>query len=185
MPIGISAKRFWQTLTAPGQELVIRRRKCAALGVFFFVSVFVAYGWMHTRYDFFYESKQEGCLPWSLYLASKSRPEAIPLGSIVIFKATKMEPVIKNGTLIGKLVVGVAGDRIVVKAGQLYVNEQSFGNLVLGSRKLGRPMTFWDRTYTLSPGELFVFGTEPRSWDSRYWGILKNEEVLALAQPIL
>lgn len=141
--------------------------------------------WLNQHYQLFYEKYTEGCLPYSLYAVEKNPAYHIKRGDIVMFIAHRMEPVLPDGARIGKLVIGLPGDQVKINEGQLFLNGDYWGTVALGARKFGKQLNSWDRTYVLGPDEFFVYGSEPRSWDSRFWGPVKRDEILALAHPIL
>ena len=58
------------------------------------------------------------------------------------------------------------------------------GNLNLLTR-LEKPSGAYDQTYRIPANHIFVLGSHPRSYDSRYWGMLHFREVFARATPIL
>ena len=140
--------------------------------------------WLGHNYRIFYEKYTEGCLPYSFYAVERRPAYHIERGSIVMFTAHRMEPVLANGSQIGKMVIGLPGEHVVIKEGRLFVNGDYWGSLSLGSRKFQKQMNNWDRSYVLGPDEFFVYGTEPRSWDSRYWGPVNRDEILARAYPL-
>ena len=58
-----------------------------------------------------------------------------------------------------------------------------FGSLDLLERLEAQPGAY-DRTATIPPGELAMMGTEPRSFDARYWGTITVDEVVGVVYPI-
>ncbi|PEH40507.1 signal peptidase I [Burkholderia gladioli] len=125
----------------------------------------------------FYEAQAVACLPWDFYLPHKGAFSAIRRGDIVWFHAQGLGPRFKDGTPMAKLAAALPGDRILIRDSRLYVNGSYWGSLALGERVLHEPMGYWDREFTIGPGELFVLGTEPRSFDSRYWGVIHENQV--------
>jgi len=95
-----------------------------------------------------------------------------------------MQPIAKDGLPVGKMVMGVAGDKVRIENGQLFINDKYLSSLKYGSDRLGKPINFWDKEYIIPEGKIFVFGTEKKSWDSRYWGLYDISGIRANIQPL-
>lgn len=111
------------------------------------------------------------CLPWDVFYWKKP-DQAIELKryDIVMFPAKNMKPYFQDGSIIIKMVAGLPGDKVSIREGNVYINGIYIDDVRDGSFSLKKPMNFWDKEYVLGPDEIFVFGSEPRSFDSRYWG---------------
>lgn len=131
-----------------------------------------------TGYDFAYPNRTfligvqvASCLPWDYFYWDGDKPVGeIRRYDILVFPARKMEPFIKDGSNIVKMAAGLPGDRIVVRNGIVAVNGDVIGDVSYGASRLRKPINHWDRDYVLGQDEIFVFGTEYNSYDSRYWG---------------
>jgi conjugative transfer signal peptidase TraF len=86
-----------------------------------------------------------------------------------------------------KVAAGVPGDHVAVSAEGVAVN----GCLLPDSRPIaldraGRRVPPWPRgDYRLGQGQVWLYGSNPRSWDSRYWGPGAARDIIARAVPIL
>lgn len=126
---------------------------------------------LQERWALMYEKKQAGCLPWQFYWFDKKQPKPVlRRGDLILFPARGMEPVIAEGKPIGKTVAGLPGDEVRIVQGRVYINGHLLTDVSYGVAKLGKSINYWDKTYRLGKDEIFVFGSEPHSWDSRYWG---------------
>lgn len=132
-----------------------------------------------TGFGLFLATAEMRCMPERLYVGFP-RNEVLRKGDLVSYRAnSKMMLGLMTGSRVGKMVVGVPGDRVVSNSKGVRINGVlvgvrnpiSMGNLA----KLGKEPVDVDKV--LAPGELFVMGTLPRSFDSRYWGVLKDEAV--------
>lgn len=124
------------------------------------------------------------CLPSMVYLYSLAPPsKPLEPGMLVAFRTdARLEPHFKEGTTFIKQVQGISGDTIVVRNG--FADVAGRKTLFLSSdvlKKLGTNASALDRSYELLPGELFVAGTHPNSFDSRYWGALQPTQVIGRA----
>ena len=110
------------------------------------------------------------CLPWDVFFWIKPEKVVFKRYDLVLFDARNMGPFFPEGAAVVKMAAGMPGDRILIKAGKLYINGQLTGDVRDGARALKKPMDYWDTEYVLGADEVFMLGTEPRSYDSRYWG---------------
>jgi conjugal transfer pilin signal peptidase TrbI len=124
------------------------------------------------------------CLPWRVYLLKLGRPSEYVKGSYVAFKPRNGLMGMKfEGRLVGKMVAGVPGDTLVVRNDEAYINDQFIGKLVLLPKLGAKPGSF-DRREDIPAGKILVVGTEPRSYDGRYWGFLDQRDVIGNVRPL-
>ncbi|SMC28320.1 conjugal transfer pilin signal peptidase TrbI [Desulfacinum hydrothermale DSM 13146] len=126
--------------------------------------------------------QKASCLPWSVILISRGKPATIQRGDIVEFIGRNMGHGF-DGQHITKLVAGLPGDHILIRKGQLFVNGHYWDDLWL-AEKLGKPVEAFEADYIVPPGKLFVLGTYYRSYDSRYWGMIDESEVIGTGTPL-
>ncbi len=110
------------------------------------------------------------CLPWDVFFWRKPDTVVFKRHDLVLFPARNMGPYFPDGAAVVKMAAGVPGDRILIRNGILYINGEWIGDVRDGARALKKPMNYWDKEYVLGKDEVFMLGTEPRSYDSRYWG---------------
>ena len=92
--------------------------------------------------------------------------EAPKPGEIVVFRS----PVIPSQDWI-KRVIAVPGETVGIRAGQVYIN----GRVTAGAYHTYPDPSANYRTVKVPPGYLFVLGdNRPDSYDSRYFGLLKE-----------
>ena len=87
-----------------------------------------------------------------------------------------------------KEVIAVAGDVVSVTREGIYINGQKYpGTAAVTSDSHGNTLKQSKLTeYLLKKDELLVFGnSSSKSFDSRYFGIVKSNEVIATVKPIL
>lgn len=94
-----------------------------------------------------------------------------------------------RGVAVIKEVAGVQGDRILVNDYGVHVNGAHRG-VLLHARKggklsaMGKETSHYWRDERVPPGHLWMMGTHERSYDSRYWGYISDEQVLGRAIPL-
>lgn len=117
-----------------------------------------------------------------LYLIPRFRVEP-EVGDWVAFRAARMVPPFHDGMTVVKKLIAGPGDHVELTAQSLTVN----GNTVLKNEltrigvEAGTPVDLQPLDRVLGAGEYFVVGTHPRSYDSRFWGVLEAERILTKA----
>jgi conjugal transfer pilin signal peptidase TrbI len=132
------------------------------------------------RYGTLYVDENAGmstCLPWDVYVGVYG-PTIVKRGDILSFHIGR-NGVFREGTVLAKLVAGTAGDVVEIRDGVLRINGRVLGDVRRGARRLNKPMTFWDTRYVIKKNEFFMLGTEYRSFDSRYWGVIRRDQIIA------
>ena len=135
---------------------------------------------------------QPKCLPWTLYVmwlhASFDKGDYIafnpPLKALEgRGEALKNEFLAPGLSAFAKQVIAVEGDRVTIKDGRLWINQNYVADLTLLERLHAKKNTF-DKDEVVPKNQLFVMGTEDRSYDSRYWGYVDRQAVVAKIVPI-
>lgn len=124
------------------------------------------------------------CMPWVAYIIKLGPIENIKHGDYIAIRDADglLGPKFKD-QLLGKQVTGMPGDRIVVKNDFLWINGKPIGALILNA-KLGKGAGAFDRDEVVPPGKLFLTGTEPRSYDSRYVGFFDPKHIVGSVSPV-
>src|ERR1700733_6314761 len=104
-------------------------------------------------------------------------------GQIIIFNEAGLPGFVGEKQLI-KRVIGLPGERVVVKDGQITVynkaNPNGFNPDTAGIYTIDQKVTLSNVDVTLQPDELFVCGdNRPNSEDSRYFGPIKSNQIVA------
>ena len=87
---------------------------------------------------------------------------------------------------IGKYVVAVAGDKVVSTSAGIEVNGKLQPNSKASSLDgAGRAMPQVHLNQVLKQGELLLLNPVVDSFDSRYWGLLRVEQVVGTLEPVL
>jgi signal peptidase I len=106
--------------------------------------------------------------PTGLYLRVPGEPER---GGMVALRS------------LMKHVVAVPGDVVTVTALGTYVNGQLIPHSAIPATAKGyRPFPFG--AYTLHPGQYWLLGTSPDSWDSRYIGPVPIDLIEGSVEPV-
>jgi len=131
---------------------------------------------LHRHGYIFFDREETGCLPWEWYWGSIDTG-VIRRGDLVTFR-NEQASLFPRGALMTKIVAGVPGDTVVIGQGVISINGQILGTLARGAQHFFKPVNTWDTRYRIPAGQYFVFGSEYRSYDSRYWGPIRHDQIV-------
>ena len=118
-------------------------------------------------------------------------------GSVVVFDANGVDPQVSVKTEYVKRVIGLPGDTVKAKNGNLYVNgkkvDQSYiskserssgtGTWTLHSISQENSWVLHNGAYKVPKGEYFVLGDHRSvSNDSRYWGFVPKSKIVGVVK---
>lgn len=118
-------------------------------------------------------------------------------GSVVVFDANGVDPQVSVKTEYVKRVIGLPGDTVEAKNGNLYVNgkkvDQSYiskserssgtGTWILHSISQENSWVLHNGAYKVPKGEYFVLGDHRSvSSDSRYWGFVPKSKIVGVVK---
>lgn len=131
-----------------------------------------------------YDPQLTRCLPWTVYAISQQRPDAVEAGKIYLYRARHI-PLMPEGARVIKYAAAVAGDKVHVDSKGISINGKYWGPLNPSVMKKGKvSVSDVSKDYTVPAGHVLMLGTETRSWDGRYWGLLKTSQIFARARPL-
>lgn len=122
------------------------------------------------------------CLPWSVFIVKTEVPKVIMSGDLVQYRTGKVGHGF-DGLIAVKMVGAIPGDKVEIRNDSLFINGQARGRLWLIKSLQAKPGQF-DRSFVVPSGEYVMLGTSRESFDSRYWGTVKQEQLLGTAIPI-
>jgi len=128
------------------------------------------------------------CLDSFMHIVHYKTPDRIKAGEYVVFVGPEVMKEPFAGHLVIKQVAAIAGDSIKVNDGYIYINGEKVGQLDVAdkaAKRLGVSEDSFNLEKTIPDGFIFVRGTKPRSFDSRYWGLLPIKNVVGSAYPII
>lgn len=136
------------------------------------------------RYEIAFDvQKYYSCLHFDVFLIDRKAAGEIKRGDLVKFKAPENERF--NGQFeVVKIAAGVAGDTWKISKDRLFINGDFWGYLHL-MKSLGIGSGELDGTGVIPEGRLYVLGTTPSSYDSRYWGSIEMSNVKGKAHVVL
>lgn len=148
------------------------------------IAMDAGFSWFADHYRFGYDGQVHRCLPERFFLISLD-PHQPQRGELLAFKAERMEPFFRSGTTVVKVVAGVPGDDVEVKDGALFIN--GISRVLLQPKaleRIGKTAEQLARHARLADGQYLVLGTEPGSYDGRYWGAVEARQVVGQARAL-
>jgi Type IV secretory pathway, protease TraF len=171
-------------VTLPPRRTLLRRA-AGAMAVTVLVAGTLGYVQAHWRLAI--DRSQYPCLdPHRVFLVTLGQAEPLP-GTFVTF-ATKAVPLFEDGTLFTKQVVAGPGSTVHVGPDGVEVGGQSlpYSEYALDrlAKRAAGAVDLRPREYLIPKGHVFVAGTHPRSYDSRYYGPVPLAGMLGEATPL-
>lgn len=150
----------------------------AIVGILFFT-------WMSATWRINIDPQEVRCLPQSTFLVRQKAPDVIERGKIYTYRAVGLEPLLPDGSNMGKIVAGVPGDTVRVNVDGIHINGETWGPLnpeVIEKAGLETESLYTE--YTIPEGRYLMLGTLPRSYDGRYWGLIDQSQFQGRAYPL-
>lgn len=116
------------------------------------------------------------CLPWTWFIERPIPPHSLYLGELVIARTPKAF----HDYRLGKMVIGLPGDRILENSKGLWINGHFWGKLWLrGWLKKEKHKSLLHLPYSkvIPKNHYLLLGTNPMSLDGRYWGLVTKKQI--------
>lgn len=149
--------------------------------------VLAATGYFRANYRIGIATQASTCLPgWRVFLVDLNdrRPSR---GDVYAFRASGIEVQLDghrffpDGTLLAKEVAGMPGDLISVTEATTSVNGTPKGQGLALSRTLKREPKSFVRDAQVPVGHYFFMGRTYDSYDGRYWGYVRADQIIGRA----
>lgn len=163
----------------------VRRSRFASLALLsILLGSFWLLPWLNARVGLGVDWQREPSNPFRVYLHLK-RATATQRGDYVPFAMQGMAPLVPDGTVFVKRLVGLPGDRLDIRQQALYVNDQLVANInpvILA--KAGLLHSRLTDQGDIPEGHVLVLGVSASSFDSRYFGLVSTEQLRGQAVPL-
>lgn len=127
-------------------------------------------------------------IPIGIYKVDKSTD--FERGDIVTFSTKNYSDIlnysgsIKNITF-SKYIAGISGDYIRIENNKIYINDKEKGNIFKVDGLNNKLPQLKEKKYIVKVNEVFVLGTNDKSFDSRYYGCIKKSDVIYKLVPFI
>ena len=136
------------------------------------------------RYRFGHDDQISKCLPgWNFMIIDRYHDE-VQIGEVVAFSARGLEPLFDDGSTMVKVVRGRPGDEVSVFTDRVEVNGAVVGHGLYHAETLEVAPDRFVRSVVVQNGEYWVMGESNDSFDSRYWGTVKEEQIIGSAHRV-
>lgn len=137
------------------------------------------------RYRIGMDPQVEKCIPGITFYLIDRKDKRLERGKTFVFRARGLEPVFADGTQMVKYLRAMPDDMVEVSEDQtIRVNGQLVGEGLSQASRLGLPETHFIGSGRVSEGSYWFMGTSNLSFDSRYWGAVKKEQIVGRAYPL-
>ena len=96
----------------------------------------------------------------------------------------KLRGVLPRGKLLIKRVIAGAGDAVCRRDGAVLVNDEILAQAKLND-STGEPLPSWQGCASLNEGQVFLLGDTAGSYDGRYFGVTRANEIVGRADLLL
>jgi conjugal transfer pilin signal peptidase TrbI len=169
----------------------VSRRRFLAKAALVTLALLGATAWFRAHYRIGVATQASTCLPgWRVFLVDLG-DRAPKRGDIYAFAARGIVVTIEgqaffaDGTLIAKEIAGLPGDEVEVTLGRTTVNGAPVGEGLALARTLGRPAETFARNERVPDGHYFFMGRSHDSYDGRYWGYVRADQIVGRAMKLL
>lgn len=186
MRIPATFKTFCRRIAGPYLEATPKQRLMRlALTVVLAGAAVGGEVWVYQHYRIAWDRQVLKCLDWHLLWLSLDNKELIR-DKIYAYKSVQAAPAVKVGTLMGKMLRGMPGDTVEVRSDEtVLINGKVVAEglpHLAGMTPEQRSKYFGKRV--LGENEYWMLGTKYLSFDSRYWGPIQREQIVARAYPL-
>ena len=122
------------------------------------------------RYRIGVDGQENPCLPDARVSIIDTADHAVGRGELIAFTAHGLEPLITDGTVMVKMVMGVPGDVIEIGLDVVRVNGVVVGEGLDLAGTLRRSADSFVGSFVVLPGFVFPMGLTRDSYDGRYFG---------------
>lgn len=127
-------------------------------------------------------------IPIGIYKVDKNTD--LKRGDIITFSTKNYSDIlnysgsIKNITF-SKYIAGISGDYIRIENNKIYINDKEKGNIFKVDGLNNKLPQLKEKKHIVKEGEVFVLGTNDKSFDSRYYGCIKKSDVIYKLVPFI
>lgn len=159
-------------------------RFIAKVGVLILVigSLFV---WIEDRFRIGIDSQAIRCFPDHKFFLVDMKRTGAERDAIIAYRSKGLDPFFQDGTLMGKVIKGMPGDRVQINAEGVFVNGTQMADGFPLLSRLGVPEQSLYRDEIIPEGSYFLMAPAPESYDGRYWGFISEDQIVGRATPFL
>lgn len=149
-------------------------------------AVFAVIALFFTRFHIGIDGQDDRCFPdYFSFLVDRGDTELVR-GNFYQLQSRGLEPVHQDGTGLLKQLVGMPGDKVEIDhLENIIIEGKVVARGLPHAEKLGKEPSMFMGKKTLGPDEYWFAGEAESSFDSRYWGSAKHDQIIGRARPLL
>lgn len=137
------------------------------------------------RYKIGIDPQNERCLPNNFIYLIDLKDLKLERNATYAFHAKGLSPLFKDGTRMLKILVGLPGDTVEInKNHEILVNGKVITSGLQQAERIGKSKDSFIGKAILKQNELWFLGESINSFDSRYWGAAKKNQLIGRAYAI-
>ncbi len=140
-----------------------------------------SFDYIAKRYRLGIDWQVERCLPDTHAVLIDLRSDIPKRGGLIAFRGQGLEPLFTDGTHMVKILVGLPGDRIEITPNRTTVNGIEVATGLHLAERLGQPPEAFARSFIVPDGHYFGVGKSDNSFDSRYFGLIRQDQIIGKA----
>lgn len=149
----------------------------------FFKYFFISFAISYIIFLLFFQFTYDKSLPYSFWVKNYNLEKTYKYGDYVKFKLDKPDNFIGERIMV-KEIKCRAGQTLTKYKDEFFCNGQKLGK-ALKKAKDGRDLPVWNIKEVVIPeGQFYVSGEHERSYDSRYYGLIKETQVTGKLYPV-
>lgn len=137
------------------------------------------------RYRIGMDPQEEKCIPGITFYLIDRKDQELERGKTFVFRARGLEPVFRDGTQMVKFLTAMPEDIVEISEDQIVrVNGEPMGKGLSQAKRLGLSEEKFVGSGKIPADSYWFMGTSELSFDSRYWGTVKKEQIIGRAYPL-
>ncbi|WP_100916046.1 signal peptidase I [Pseudoalteromonas spongiae] len=138
------------------------------------------------RFTFSMPNPDSKCLHASMFLVDEKEKFYTKGDLIAFYFPIENDPNFKFKAKFIKKVAATEGDHVIINPSYVVVNGETIRvNMWPVADYLKRDANEYKREFIVQKGQLFMLGETPASYDSRWWGVISEQDILGRAYAII
>lgn len=141
--------------------------------------------WFAQNYRIGIDPQLEKCIPGYTFYLVDLHDKQVERDKTFAFRSKGVEPLFQDGTWMVKFARGMPGDRVEIdREHNVKINDEVLSRGLFLSRELQVDPTIFMGSVILNQREFWFMGLTDRSFDSRYWGVVNEDQIVGRAYPL-
>lgn len=134
------------------------------------------------RFTFAFDSQEDRSLPESIVFLIDKKDKTLERGKIYAFSTQALKGVFNKDNNVVKVLQGMPGDSVEVDSqDRVLINGNVIAEGLPLAELLQKPKTQFHGKGKIQENNYWFMGKSKTSFDSRYWGTVKNEQIIGRA----